>query len=135
VAIIATSADAVKAVTSSGLDGTFQLALAPGTYEVRAELTGFSPLEQALDLGAAPCDRGLDLHLTLLARTPRTAPAAAGGSRFETVAVQTQATAAAGLEVNPPDRETAEAARDSPPKAPPKRSPSPAAWQASTAAC
>ena len=111
VSIVVTSADVVKAVTSSGLDGTFQLALPSGTYKVRAELTGFGPIDQALDLGAAPCDRGLELQLALLARTPRAAPASAPGSRFETLSVQTQATAAAGLEVNPPDRETAEAAR------------------------
>ena len=111
VSVVVTAADVVKAVTSSGLDGTFQLALPSGTYKVRAELTGFAPIEQALDLGAAPCDRGLDLQLTLVARTARTAPAASTGTRFETLSVQTQATAAAGLEVNPPDRETAEAAR------------------------
>jgi trimeric autotransporter adhesin len=111
VSIIVTVADAVKAVTSSALDGTFQLALPSGSYTVRAELTGFGPLEQTLELGAAPCDRQLTLELSLLARTPRAAPAAAAGSRFETVAVQTQAAAAAGLEVNPPDRETMETAR------------------------
>ena len=111
VSIIVTVADAVKAVTSSALDGSFQLALPSGSYKVRAELTGFGPLEQTLELGAAPCDRQLTLELSLLARTPRAAPAAAAGSRFETVAVQTQAAAAAGLEVNPPDRETMETAR------------------------
>ena len=119
VSIVVTAADVVKAVTSSGLDGAFHLALPSGAYRVRAELTGFGPVEQALELGAAPCDRSLELPLALMARTPRQPPASsaqrpapsAQGPGFETLAVQTQTAAAAGLEVNPPDREAGDAAR------------------------
>src|SRR5688572_7236626 len=84
VSVVVIAAEAVKAVTSSGLDGTFHLALPPGAYMLRAELTGFAPVEQALELGAAPCDRPLELLLTLMARqrpAPSGQPPAPGAQR------------------------------------------------------
>ncbi len=151
VSIVIKAGETVRAVTSTNADGTYRVSIAPGTYRVTAELTGFDRVERDLAVTGPPCDRAFDLPLTLAPRVPRppaapattspagttTAPAAAAatggapaaaarggraagpgaqrgaapaGQRFETLAVQTQAEAAAGLEVNPPERE-AEAAR------------------------
>jgi len=110
------------------------------TYQLGAELTAFAPVAREITIGPLPCaDTTADLTFTLASRVPGAArsagaptpapvttpapgaagrgtaagPGAATGSgqqRFEALAVQTGATAAAALEVNPPEREAQEAA-------------------------
>ncbi|HSC26118.1 MAG TPA: carboxypeptidase regulatory-like domain-containing protein [Vicinamibacterales bacterium] len=134
VSLVAFSGETVTGATSTDADGTYRLLLPPGSFRLTAELTGFQPIERELTLGEPPCDHVADLVFVLAPRSrptsaaappgqgseaqrgaPPTGPTAPGpagrGSRFETLAVQTQATAAAGLEVNPPDREAVEATR------------------------
>jgi hypothetical protein len=75
-AITAQTAGAVRAATSTGEAGTYRLTLPPGQYVVSAELTGFSPVEQEMTLGAGSCDRVADLTLTLAPRQAARPPAA-----------------------------------------------------------
>ena len=119
VSIVFRAGDAVKGATSSEPDGTFHLALPPGTYDVSAELTGFTSVTRPLPLGTAPCDQTVDFQLSLAPRTaPATtavpssngqrgaapgAPGAAAGARFATLTVQTQAAAAGAESTEPPD--------------------------------
>lgn len=73
--------DAVRTAGATQADGTYRLSAPPGTYHLRAELTGFDRLERDLVIAAPPsCAQTVDLVLTL---TPRraAAPAAAGGAR------------------------------------------------------
>jgi trimeric autotransporter adhesin len=137
VSIVVRAGESVKAVTSTEPDGTYRLSLPPGTYHLTADLTGFGRLERDLAIETTPCDRTVDLPFVLAPRTaraatpvanggpargsspqpaapargaqpaPATAPTAAGAQRFETLTTETQAAAAAGLEVNPPERESA----------------------------
>ncbi|HEX6975953.1 MAG TPA: carboxypeptidase regulatory-like domain-containing protein, partial [Vicinamibacterales bacterium] len=114
VSIVITAGGAVKGVTSTDPDGTYRLAVMPGTYTMSAELTGFARVERELALEPAACDRVVDLPLALAPRqaraagAPATSPAGQRGAasstpRFETLTAETQAAAAAGLEVNPPE--------------------------------
>ena len=91
-------------------------------YDVSADLPGFTAVDRELTFGAVPCDRALDLQLTLksksqaaesTAETPRNsggrgrggANQAAGGrgavQGFETLNVQPDAGATAILDVSP----------------------------------
>ena len=149
VTIVASSEGTVKGATSTDPDGTYHVNLPPGAYHLKAELTGFAPLERDVTLTPPSCAPSLDLQLALAPRQTATPPAAAAaspsapgsgaaarngsapgagrgaappgagaggrGQRFETLAVQTQTGAAAGLEVNPPDREAETAAMLLPP--------------------
>lgn len=109
VSVVVRTADAITGVTSTDPDGTYHLFVLPGTYRMTAELTGFSRVERELVLQPGPCDRVIDLPLSLAPRQPR--PAVAPGApargaapqRFEPLTAQAQATAAAGLEMNPPE--------------------------------
>ena len=67
--------DAVKAATSTDIDGRFTILFAPGaSYRVSADLTGFATVERNLTLGAPPCDQALDVQLALRPRTDSPAP-------------------------------------------------------------
>jgi hypothetical protein len=80
VSIVALLGDTVIGATSTEPDGSYRLALPPGAYQVKAELTGFSPLERPLTLAGDPCaTQAADMQLALLPRSPRaaTAPATA----------------------------------------------------------
>src|SRR6476469_3993155 len=72
--------DAVRVAGATLGDGSYRITIAPGTYRLRAELTGFDRLERDLVITAPPgCDQTVDLALTL---TPRRAAAqAAPGGR------------------------------------------------------
>ena len=125
VSVLVKSGDAVRAATSTDPDGTYHLGLPAGTYELTAELTGFTSVARSVTVGAAPCDQTIDFPLALAPRVPLTgtpaargaaaapaqstgaqppfggrgqAPTGVAASRFETLAVQTQAAAAAGVE-------------------------------------
>lgn len=128
VSLLVLAGDAMKAATSTEIDGSFSMLVAPGaTYRLKVELTGFGVSEREVVVGPKPCDQKIDIELSLASRsgpgapTTPAAPAASGasgttgtgraaGPRFETLAVQASATAAAALEVTPPDRESIEAA-------------------------
>jgi hypothetical protein len=105
VSIAALSDNAVKGATSTDVDGTYQLLIPPGTYQIAAELSGFQTVTQAVTLAADACGRTLDFQLTLRPRAARakpqpnaSAPPPATGQRFEALAVQEQTVAAAALE-------------------------------------
>lgn len=105
VSITALTGDVLKGVTSTDVDGTYQLVLTPDAYRLVAELTGFTRVEQTVSLGGDACRRTLDLQLTLtprVARIPATAtsqPAPAARQRFETLTVQEQAAVVAAPEM------------------------------------
>ncbi len=129
VSIVLAAEGSVKAVTSTDTDGSYHVTIPAGTYRLTAELTGFGTVERDVTLDGAPCERTVDLPLALaLAKRGASAPSPAtagrggapvaapqgqpqrgapAGPRFETLTAQTQATAAVGLEVNPPDSDTA----------------------------
>ena len=44
----------VAGATSTETDGTYQLAVPSGTYQLKAELTGFTPFNQAVTLAGEP---------------------------------------------------------------------------------
>ena len=127
VSLLVRTAGTVKTATSTDPDGTYRISLAEGTYDISAELTGFSSASRSITVGGSSCDQTVDFQLTLAPRTPasaagapappptsgsgrRGAPPQAGGGapsvaapgaqRFETLNVQTQAAAAAGVETN-----------------------------------
>ena len=113
VALVAYSDEVVAAATSTDTDGTYHLALPPGTYRLKAELTGFTTVEQRISLSGEPCAQSVTVPLTLAPRparraTPPQATAGRGG-RFETLNVQSQETGAVAETVSP-EREAAEAA-------------------------
>ena len=82
VSIVVRGDGAVKAATSTDLEGTYAILFAPdAAYDVSAELPGFSPITREVTFGAAPCDRTLDLQLTLKSKDQATAPSAPEGAQ------------------------------------------------------
>ena len=112
VSIVALSGQTVTAATSSDTDGTYQLVVPPGTYRLKAELTGFGAFEQDVTLGGEPCVQSVPVALSLAPPTPRAATVAqatpAGRGRFETLNVATQQ--AGVVADSQPDREGVDAA-------------------------
>ena len=127
VSILVRSGGDIKTATSTDPDGSYRLSLVEGVYQLAAELTGFTSVTRAITVGNGTCDQTVDFQLTLAPRTPVAArpvapgspaptqaargaapqsavsgqpAAAAGAQRFETLNVQTQASAAAGTEAN-----------------------------------
>src|SRR5262245_12111646 len=127
VSVLVKSAGAVKTATSTDPDGTYRVALTFGTYDLAAELTGFTSVSRSITVAGTPCDQTIDFQLTLAPRVPLAAalpavapvapgsasgrgaapqPPAAGapaangarGQRFETLNVQTQEAASAAVE-------------------------------------
>ncbi len=112
VSIVALADGKVAVASSSETDGTYQLTVAPGAYQLKAELTGFTTVDRAITLAGDPCaPQVVDLQLGLQPRTPRAAtatPAGAARPRFETLNVQAQQGAAAA-ELPQPERELVDA--------------------------
>ena len=77
VPVVVRAGGAVRGVTSSASDGSWQLTIGPGEFTLRAELTGFVPLEQAVALTTAPCEKTIDIALALAPRSPAAVPASA----------------------------------------------------------
>lgn len=78
VSLVVTTGAAVAAATSTAADGTYRLALPAGTYQVKAELTGFVNVDRAMTLTGDPCGAQVaDLQLALQSRAPRPSAAAA----------------------------------------------------------
>ncbi|MEX2663892.1 MAG: carboxypeptidase-like regulatory domain-containing protein, partial [Vicinamibacterales bacterium] len=88
VALVVMAGTRVAAATSTEPDGTYQVALPAGVYQLKAELTGFGSVDHELSLTGDPCGAVVaDLQLALRPRAPRAAaaaPGAAGRPRFET---------------------------------------------------
>lgn len=91
----------IQAATSSAVDGTYRLAAPEGSYELRAELTGFDPVVRPLSLVSSECQQTLDVTMALTPRAARrTTPAGPAqtrgrGTRFQQLAVQADAASAA----------------------------------------
>ena len=96
VAIVVRAGETVAGVTSTALDGRYELQIPAGAYSLSADLTGFTRAERGVD----GCPQAVDLELTLAPRTAAPsatpAPAAAPAVRgFETLNVAPQADSAA----------------------------------------
>src|SRR5215831_19633415 len=70
VSVLVRSGGEVKTATSTDPDGTYRVSLGEGTYELVAELTGFTAVTRAVTVGGGTCDQTVDLPLTLAPRTP-----------------------------------------------------------------
>jgi hypothetical protein len=78
--------DTAAAATSSEADGRYQAVVKPGAYHLTVTFSGFAPVERDLTVVGDACGQTIDLQLTLLPRTARTAalgprPAPAAGGR------------------------------------------------------
>ena len=72
VAITVLEGSTVRTVNATQSDGTYRLSLPAGTYQLRAELTGFDRVEHEIVVAAVPaCDQKVDLALSL---TPAAGP-------------------------------------------------------------
>ena len=102
VSLVFKDGDTVAAATSTETDGTYQAIVKPGAYHLSVALGGFSSIERDVVIDAAACGQTMDLQLTLLPRTPRSAAAvtpagrgrgapAQGTQPFQAIAVQQQA--------------------------------------------
>lgn len=122
VAVIVRSGDSISGASSTELDGTFHLAIAPGSYEISAELTGFTAASAPLHiLEGQPCPAPVNFQLALVPRGSTPAPssstvapssvapssaaggrgAAAGPQRFAPLNLQAQAVGSAPIEEEP----------------------------------
>ena len=80
--VVVHAGDALKAATSTNVDGTFSILVAPNiSYRVAAELTAFTTSEKTIALGDPPCDTAADFQLALVPRRP---PSAKGRKSRET---------------------------------------------------
>lgn len=113
VSITASVDGSPKYATSTDVDGTYQLAVAPGPYQIAAELTGFQRVERPLTISAEACAASLDFQLSLEPRSPRPrtpslqTSQAAPARRFETLIVQEQAAGVATPEPSAQSEEDA----------------------------
>jgi hypothetical protein len=74
VSIVVHEGGALKAATSTDVDGRYAVIVTPNTaYHVSADLTGLVGAGREIAAAAAPCDRTLDFTLAL---QPRTSPMA-----------------------------------------------------------
>src|SRR6187402_3103871 len=72
--VTARSGDQIAAVTSTDLDGTYVLAIAPGAYTLRVQLAAFATADRDVTLGQPPCEIAADMKLLLASRTPGYVP-------------------------------------------------------------
>ena len=108
--VVVHAGDALKTATSTDVDGSFALSLAPGaSYRLAVELTAFGTAERAITLGPLPCDTTVDVQLTLAARRERQAATPRPGRGFQTLTVQPEA--AAEIAAGAPLDEAADAGR------------------------
>ena len=62
--------DHVVGASSTDVDGTYLIAVAPGTYSIAIELAAFATVQREVTLGAPPCEATLDAALALVSRVP-----------------------------------------------------------------
>lgn len=77
VAITAFAAEKSSVVTASDVDGSFVVPLAPGSYRLEFELTGFVPVERQFVAGNPPCEQTTEISLVLVAKATASMLAAA----------------------------------------------------------
>jgi len=75
--VTAVTGDKVVAMTSTDVDGSYSVALAPGSYRLKAELSAFVPVEQEMAVGEPPCATQADFSLLLVSRAPASVIASA----------------------------------------------------------
>jgi hypothetical protein len=56
--------------TSTDIDGSYVLAVSPGTYTLEVGLSVFASAERVLAVSSPPCDQQIVIDLTLASRTP-----------------------------------------------------------------
>ncbi len=125
VAVTAREGDVVRAVTSTDVDGSYVLNVAPGTYQIRIEFSVFTSSDRSVTVSLPACDASVDASLVLASRVPGAtlppvAPVAApaangpaagapggrggrggrlgGPARFQALAVEQSAAGAAAVE-------------------------------------
>ena len=69
-AVTAREGDRVHAVSSTDTEGAYRLAVSPGTYQLRIELSAFAPVEHAVVVAASACEVLADATLVLASRVP-----------------------------------------------------------------
>src|SRR4029077_6554345 len=70
VSVVVHVGHALKAATSTDLDGTYAIFFTPNaTYHLSADFTGFVGVERDVTLAGPPCDLTVDLQLSLQPRT------------------------------------------------------------------
>jgi hypothetical protein len=113
VSIVVHAGDALKAATSTDVDGRYTILFSPNaTYRVTAELTAFGAVDRTITLGPAPCDTTADIELALRSRRESINPTPAATSN--TPAQPSQNTEAAPSANTPPvDQRAAAGASDS----------------------
>src|SRR5437667_6592329 len=78
VSVVVHVGDALKAATSTDIDGTYTIFFAPNaTYHLSADFTGFAGAARDLVLAASPCDATIDLQLALAPRAAASTTTAA----------------------------------------------------------
>src|SRR5207249_3753439 len=82
VSVVVHVGNALKAATSTDVDGTYAIYFAPNaTYHLSADFTGFAGAARDLALATPPCDETVDFQLALVPRTAvQTTDAAANES-------------------------------------------------------
>ena len=83
VSIVVHAGDALKAATSTDLDGRYVILFAPNaSYKLTADLTAFAPIDRTITLGPPPCDTTADFQLALRSRreTPGSPAQAVAGA-------------------------------------------------------
>ncbi len=81
VALQVYSGSALRAATSTDLDGRYTILFAPNAgYMLAAELPAFTRVEREVTLGAPPCDLTVNLQLSLRPRTDQATPSSAAAS-------------------------------------------------------
>jgi hypothetical protein len=102
---------AVKAATSTDIDGKYTILFAPNaTYHVSADLVAFGTAERDLTLGAPPCDTAVDFALTLRPRGEALAPPAPAASAGAAATSGAPGQAAPGQPAAEPPAQQAQAA-------------------------
>ena len=103
--------DALKAATSTDIDGKYAIVFAPNaTYRVSADLTAFTPVERAVTLAAPPCDTTVDFELTL---KPRHEPLTTTSAAAAEPSPRQEAAAPSAQQEQAPDREGSRSVADS----------------------
>jgi hypothetical protein len=75
VVVTATDADGrIVESTTTAIDGTYAMPLAPGPYTLRTEFAGFAPMTRDVTIDALNCGRRNDMALTLASRAAAAPP-------------------------------------------------------------
>jgi hypothetical protein len=80
VSITARDGERVVAATSTDLDGSFTIAVAPGTYRVDVDLSAFTSSSQTVTLAQPSCETAVNATLALASRTPGAAASVAASA-------------------------------------------------------